>query len=37
MNTIIYITDIQEVINIHKKTIAVSGGGTDGIINMGLS
>lgn len=35
MNTIIYITDIQEVINIHKKTIAVSGGGVDGIINIG--
>ena len=36
MNTIIYISDIQEVINIHKKTIAISGGGADGIINMGL-
>jgi len=35
MNTIIYITDIQEVINIHRKTIAVSGGGADGIINIG--
>ncbi len=35
MNTIIYITDIQEIINIHKKTIAVSGGGADGIINIG--
>jgi death-on-curing protein len=35
MNTIIYITDIQEVINIHQKTIAVSGGGVDGIINIG--
>lgn len=35
MNTIIYITDIQEVINIHQKTIAVSGGGADGIINIG--
>ncbi len=35
MNTIIYISDIQEVINIHKKTIAVSGGGADGIINIG--
>ncbi len=28
MNAIIYIADIHEVINIHKKTIAVSGGGT---------
>ncbi|MFV0390292.1 MAG: type II toxin-antitoxin system death-on-curing family toxin [Paludibacteraceae bacterium] len=35
MNTIIYITDIQEVIKIHKKTIAVSGGGNDGIIDVG--
>jgi len=35
MNAIIYITDIQEVIDIHKKTIAISGGGTDGIINIG--
>ena len=35
MNTIIYITDIQEVIDIHRKTIAISGGGTDGIINIG--
>lgn len=35
MNKIIYITDIKEVINIHKKTIAVSGGGADSIINIG--
>lgn len=35
MNTIIYITDIQEVVNIHKKTVAVSGGGTHGIIDIG--
>jgi death-on-curing protein len=35
MNTIIYITDIQEVVNIHKKTIAISGGGADGIIDIG--
>jgi hypothetical protein len=27
MNAIIYITDIQEVVDIHKKTIAISGGG----------
>lgn len=36
MNTIIYIADIQEVIDIHKKTIEISGGGTVGIINIGL-
>jgi death-on-curing protein len=35
MNAIIFITDIQEVIDIHKKTIAISGGGTDGVINIG--
>lgn len=35
MSAIIYITDIQEVINIHQKTIVVSGGGADGIINIG--
>lgn len=35
MNKIIYITDIKEGINIHKKTIAVSGGGADSIINIG--
>jgi len=36
MSEIIYITNIQEVIDIHKKTIEISGGGTDGIINIGL-
>lgn len=36
MSDIIYITNIQEVIDIHKKTIEISGGGTDGIINIGL-
>jgi len=36
MSEIIYITNIQEVIDIHKKTIEISGGGTDGIINFGL-
>lgn len=36
MSEIIYITNIQEVIDIHKKTIDVSGGGADGIINIGL-
>jgi len=29
-----YIDSIEEVIEIHKKTIEVSGGGTDGIINL---
>jgi death-on-curing protein len=33
---IIYITNIQEVIDIHKKTIDISGGGADGILNIGL-
>lgn len=36
MNVVIYINDIQEVIGIHKKTVAISGGGTEGIINIGL-
>jgi len=36
MSEIIYITDIREVIEIHKKTIEVSGGGADGIIDVGL-
>jgi len=36
MNTIIYFSNIQEVIDIHQKTIAVSGGGADGILNIGL-
>lgn len=36
MSNIIYITDIQEVINIHTKTIEISGGGADGIIDIGL-
>ncbi len=36
MSEVIYITNIQEVIDIHKKTIEISGGGTDGIINIGL-
>lgn len=29
-----YIDSIEEVIEIHKKTIEVSGGGADGIINL---
>ncbi len=36
MSTIIYITDIQEVVDIHKKTIEISGGGTNAIIDIGL-
>jgi death-on-curing protein len=36
MSEVIYITDIQEVIDIHKKTIDVSGGGADGILDIGL-
>lgn len=35
MSMIIYITDIQEIVNIHKKTIAISGGGAEGIIDIG--
>lgn len=30
-----YIESIEEVIEIHKKTIEVSGGGADGVINIG--
>ncbi|HUI32482.1 MAG TPA: type II toxin-antitoxin system death-on-curing family toxin [Dysgonamonadaceae bacterium] len=29
-----YFESIEEVIEIHKKTIEVSGGGTDGIVNL---
>lgn len=36
MKTVIYIKDIQEVIDIHKKTISISGGGADGILDIGL-
>lgn len=35
MSTINYIEDISEVISIHKKTIDISGGGADGIIDTG--
>ncbi|HBL78053.1 MAG: death-on-curing protein [Bacteroidetes bacterium GWF2_42_66] len=35
MSRIIYITDIQEIVDIHKKTIAISGGGAEGIIDIG--
>ncbi len=34
MNKIKYIDSIEEVIEIHKKTIEVSGGGVDGILNL---
>ena len=34
MNKIKYITSIDEVIEIHNKTIKISGGGTLGIINL---
>ena len=33
---IIYITDTQEIIDIHKKTIDISGGGANGILDIGL-
>lgn len=29
-----YIESIEEVIQIHKKTVDVSGGGTDGVLNL---
>ena len=32
-NPIIYIQSIEEVISIHQKTILVSGGGVDGVLN----
>jgi death-on-curing protein len=35
MNSVIYITDIAEVIAIHQKTVKISGGGADGILNTG--
>lgn len=35
MNTVVYIKDIEEVIEIHKKTIEVSGGGSEGILAIG--
>jgi hypothetical protein len=34
VNKIKYIDSIEEVIEIHKKTIEVSGGGVDGILNL---
>jgi len=35
MSTVIYIADVNEVIRIHEKNIAISGGGINGIINIG--
>jgi len=31
---IVYITDINELVSLHQKTIEVSGGGTLGILNL---
>lgn len=31
---IVYITDINELVSLHQKTIEVSGGGTVGILNL---
>lgn len=31
---IIYFDDIEEVISLHQKTIEVSGGGADGVLNL---
>lgn len=33
-NQVIYIKEIQEVIDIHKRTVEISGGGSDGILNL---
>jgi len=35
MNPTIYITDIAEILAIHKKTVEISGGGADGVLNTG--
>lgn len=35
MNTVVYIKDIEEVIEIHRKTIEVSGGGSEGVLAIG--
>ena len=32
---IIYFTNVEEVIETHRKTVVVSGGGADGILNIG--
>lgn len=34
MNSYKYIESIEEVIEIHKKTVEISGGGTEGILNL---
>jgi death on curing protein len=34
VNKIKYIESIDEVVEIHKKTVEVSGGGADGILNL---
>lgn len=34
MSKIKYIENIEEVIEIHKKTVEISGGGADGILNL---
>lgn len=31
---IVYITDINELVSLHQKTVEVSGGGTVGILNL---
>mgnify|MGYP003773616117 FL=1 len=31
---IVYITDINELVSLHQKTIEVSGGGTVGILSL---
>mgnify|MGYP001193216177 CR=1 FL=1 len=32
--TIVYITDIKELVSLHQKTIEISGGGIVGILNL---
>jgi len=34
VNKVKYIESIEEVIEIHKKTVKISGGGADGILNL---
>jgi death on curing protein len=34
VNKIKYIETIEEVVEVHKKTVEVSGGGADGILNL---
>ncbi|UKM65477.1 type II toxin-antitoxin system death-on-curing family toxin [Flavobacteriaceae bacterium GSB9] len=35
MVPVIYITDIEEVISIHGRTVEISGGGADGVLDTG--